>query len=73
MILILFQGYILGNAATEPTVEENSKIPFAHGMGLISNELYEVTQSSISVPQLNVISEKREEAKYEITRIWECN
>ncbi|KAM7514429.1 hypothetical protein LguiA_004012 [Lonicera macranthoides] len=36
---INLQGYILGNAATFPE-EDNYAIPFAYGMGLISDELY---------------------------------
>ncbi|KDO81471.1 hypothetical protein CISIN_1g012205mg [Citrus sinensis] len=52
--LINLQGYILGNAATEPTVEENSKIPFAHGMGLISNELYESLKMGCGGEYVNV-------------------
>ncbi|GAV56603.1 Peptidase_S10 domain-containing protein [Cephalotus follicularis] len=39
--LINMQGYVLGNPITVPTLESNSAIPFAHGMGLISDELYE--------------------------------
>ncbi|KAK9270391.1 hypothetical protein L1049_025970 [Liquidambar formosana] len=35
------KGYILGNPITLPTLEQNSTIPFAHRMGLISDELYE--------------------------------
>jgi len=35
------QGYLLGNAATT-IKEQNYVIPFAHGMGLISDELYDV-------------------------------
>ncbi|CAA7027836.1 unnamed protein product [Microthlaspi erraticum] len=38
---INLQGYILGNPATDNELEENSKVPFAHGMTLISDELYE--------------------------------
>ncbi|GAB4852373.1 hypothetical protein Ancab_016565, partial [Ancistrocladus abbreviatus] len=34
-------GYLLGNAVSDPTTEGNSVIPFCHGMGLISDELYE--------------------------------
>ncbi|XP_044474612.1 serine carboxypeptidase-like 17 isoform X2 [Mangifera indica] len=41
---INLQGYILGNPLTEPIVEQNSVIPFAHGMGLISDELYHSLQ-----------------------------
>lgn len=36
-----FQGYLLGNAVTNGK-EKNYAIPFAHGMGLISDELYNV-------------------------------
>lgn len=38
---INLKGYILGNPITVPSSEGNLKIPFAHGMGLISDELYE--------------------------------
>ncbi|XP_027354959.1 serine carboxypeptidase-like 18 isoform X2 [Abrus precatorius] len=37
---INLQGYLLGNAATT-TWEKNYAIPYAHGMGLISDELYD--------------------------------
>ncbi|XP_024029030.1 serine carboxypeptidase-like 7 [Morus notabilis] len=36
---INLQGYILGNPATSPS-DDNYKIPFAHGMALISDELF---------------------------------
>ncbi|MED6171324.1 hypothetical protein PIB30_039774 [Stylosanthes scabra] len=36
---INLQGYILGNPVTT-SKESNDKIPYAHGMGLISDELY---------------------------------
>ena len=38
---IFFQGYLLGNPSTFEG-ENNYEIPFAYGMGLISDELYEV-------------------------------
>lgn len=37
-----FQGYIAGNPATFPA-QLNFTIPFSHGMGLISDELFEVS------------------------------
>ncbi|XP_010556477.1 PREDICTED: serine carboxypeptidase-like 18 [Tarenaya hassleriana] len=37
---INLQGYVLGNPATDENSDTNSRIPFAHGMGLISDELY---------------------------------
>jgi len=39
---INLQGYVLGNPLTDYTTGSNSRIPFAHGMALISDELYEV-------------------------------
>ncbi|GAB4852366.1 hypothetical protein Ancab_016558 [Ancistrocladus abbreviatus] len=39
--LINLKGYLLGNAVSDPTAEGNSVIPFCHGMGLISDELYQ--------------------------------
>jgi len=40
---IFFQGYVLGNPLTIRK-EKNYKIPYAHGMGFISDELYEVIE-----------------------------
>ncbi|XP_023640518.1 serine carboxypeptidase-like 9 isoform X2 [Capsella rubella] len=38
---INLQGYVLGNPITYEEMELNYRIPFAHGMSLISDELYE--------------------------------
>ncbi|PSS17306.1 Serine carboxypeptidase-like, partial [Actinidia chinensis var. chinensis] len=41
--LINLKGYLLGNPLTFPD-ENNYEVPFAHGMGLISDELYKSLQ-----------------------------
>ncbi|CAN8314824.1 unnamed protein product [Cochlearia groenlandica] len=38
---INLQGYIIGNPITHIEQEANYRVPFVHGMGLISDELYE--------------------------------
>jgi serine carboxypeptidase-like clade I len=38
----LVHGYLLGNPVTDPNFDDPSKIPFSHGMGLISDEIYDV-------------------------------
>ncbi|XP_061370016.1 serine carboxypeptidase-like 12 isoform X1 [Gastrolobium bilobum] len=53
---INLQGYLLGNAATTGK-ETNYKIPFAHGMGLISDELYESLQKNCRGEYVNVDTE----------------
>ncbi|KAJ4876732.1 Serine carboxypeptidase-like 16 [Raphanus sativus] len=43
---INLQGYVLGNPVTEEDRDKNWRIPYAHGMGLISNEIYESLRRS---------------------------
>ncbi|KAL9264152.1 Serine carboxypeptidase-like 18-like protein [Drosera capensis] len=43
---INLKGYLLGNAVTDHTFDDNSGVPYAHGLGLISDELYESLVSS---------------------------
>ncbi|XP_043720778.1 serine carboxypeptidase-like 13, partial [Telopea speciosissima] len=43
---INLKGYVLGNPVTDPFYDINKVVPFAHGMGLIPNELYESLQSN---------------------------
>ncbi|XP_004510209.1 serine carboxypeptidase-like 20 [Cicer arietinum] len=36
-----FKGYIVGNGVTDEQIDGNALVPFVHGMGLISDELFE--------------------------------
>eukprot|EP00253_Pinus_taeda_P005622 PITA_05622 len=36
-----WKGYAIGNAYTDPKFDDNSFVPFAHGMGLISDDQYQ--------------------------------
>ncbi|XP_028798113.1 serine carboxypeptidase-like 20 [Neltuma alba] len=36
-----FKGYMVGNGVTDEDFDGNALVPFAHGMGLISDDLYE--------------------------------
>uniref|UniRef100_A0A0D9XH65 Uncharacterized protein n=1 Tax=Leersia perrieri TaxID=77586 RepID=A0A0D9XH65_9ORYZ len=40
------KGYLVGNAATDIKYDSGGKVPFMHGMGLISDEMYEAARSS---------------------------
>ncbi|KAL2935854.1 Serine carboxypeptidase 1 [Bienertia sinuspersici] len=40
--VINLKGYMVGNGVTDEAYDGNALVPFAHGMGLISNELYQV-------------------------------
>ncbi|XP_015077397.1 serine carboxypeptidase 1-like [Solanum pennellii] len=38
---INFKGYMVGNGVTDEKIDANALVPFQHGMGLISDDLYE--------------------------------
>ncbi|XP_057435790.1 serine carboxypeptidase-like 20 [Lotus japonicus] len=44
--LINFKGYMIGNGVTDSKIEDNTFIPFVHGMGLISDNIYEAVEAS---------------------------
>ncbi|XP_062212297.1 serine carboxypeptidase-like 7 isoform X2 [Phragmites australis] len=39
--LINLKGYLVGNPLTGDKIDDNSRIPYAHSFGIISNQLYE--------------------------------
>lgn len=36
------KGYMVGNGVTDRKFDGNALVPFTHGMGLISDNIYEV-------------------------------
>ncbi|VAH35419.1 unnamed protein product [Triticum turgidum subsp. durum] len=46
--LLNLKGYIVGNPATGERIDESSKVPFAHGFGIISDQLYELLSEVMS-------------------------
>ncbi|PIA29441.1 hypothetical protein AQUCO_06000060v1 [Aquilegia coerulea] len=52
--LLNLKGYLLGNALTDGYLEMNSKIPFAYGMGILSNELFESAKKNCGGDYVNV-------------------
>ncbi|KAK8608171.1 hypothetical protein V6N13_023602 [Hibiscus sabdariffa] len=52
--MIHLQGYILGNPKTVDSLEKNLQITYAHGMGLISDELYESLKRNCNSEYQNV-------------------
>lgn len=51
---INIKGYILGNPLTDIRGDYNSRIPFAHNVALLSDEIYESTKQNCHGEYLNV-------------------
>ncbi|XP_022771561.1 serine carboxypeptidase-like 20 isoform X2 [Durio zibethinus] len=52
-----FKGYLVGNGVTDDEFDGNALVPFAHGMGLISDELYEEVKNECRGNFYNPLSE----------------
>ncbi|XP_074371062.1 serine carboxypeptidase-like 13 isoform X2 [Apium graveolens] len=50
----LSKGYILGNPLTDRNVDFNIRIPYAHQMALLSDDLYESTKGNCNGEYINV-------------------
>ncbi|PON55216.1 Serine carboxypeptidase-like [Trema orientale] len=44
--VINLKGYIVGNGVTDPNFDGNALVPFAHGMALISDDIYEEVRAA---------------------------
>ncbi|KAK3153434.1 hypothetical protein QOZ80_2BG0172540 [Eleusine coracana subsp. coracana] len=63
------KGYLVGNPVTDSNFDSPSKIPFVHGMGLISDEMFEAYKKSCSVGDNSYQSV---ECAYSLAAIDEC-
>lgn len=52
--VINLKGYLLGNPNTDTDMETNSQVPYAHGMALISDELFESAETSCGGDYANI-------------------
>ncbi|XP_043722030.1 serine carboxypeptidase 1-like [Telopea speciosissima] len=54
--ILNFKGYMVGNGVTDGEFDGNALVPFAHGMGLISDDLYEEAKSACNGSYWNPVS-----------------
>ncbi|KAF5944142.1 hypothetical protein HYC85_018219 [Camellia sinensis] len=47
--IINLKGYIVGNGVADEIFDGNGLVPFAHGMALISDEMYEVGDAELNI------------------------
>ncbi|CAN0905730.1 Serine carboxypeptidase-like 18 [Linum grandiflorum] len=69
--MLNLKGYILGNPTTDVGLQINSRIPAAHGMTLISDELYQALQESCRGEYFKVDSTNLE-CKSNLKSYFEC-
>lgn len=71
---INFKGYMVGNGVTDEVYDGNALVPFAHGMGLISDDMFQETNAACNESYWNPINEICEESLNKIdTAIWSLN
>ncbi|KAL0384304.1 UNVERIFIED_CONTAM: Serine carboxypeptidase-like 18 [Sesamum radiatum] len=68
---MFLQGYIVGNAITDSIGGVNERVPFAHGMGLISDEHFELAKSSCNGEYANP-DPNNKQCLYALRLINEC-
>lgn len=55
--LINFKGYLVGNGVTDDEFDGNALVPFVHGMGLISDDLFQEVTTECKGNYYNPLSE----------------
>ncbi|CAI0561262.1 unnamed protein product [Linum tenue] len=66
--VINLKGYMVGNGVTDEAFDGNALVPFAHGMGLISDDLYQETNRECNGNFYNPLERACEEKLQEVDR-----
>lgn len=66
-----FKGYMVGNGVTDEQFDGDALVPFAHGMGLISNDLFQEVNSACQGSYWNPLNNSCEEKLRKVD--WEIN
>ncbi|XP_077226861.1 serine carboxypeptidase 1-like [Tasmannia lanceolata] len=59
--ILNFKGYMVGNGVTDEEFDGNALVPFAHGMGLISDDLFKEVHSACEGSYWNPANDSCEE------------
>nr|ANW12204.1 putative serine carboxypeptidase-like 7 [Olea europaea subsp. europaea] len=68
---MFLQGYIIGNGLTDPNIDFNARIPYAHRMALISDEYFEFAKISCAGKYHNH-DPNNQQCTYALQRIKKC-
>ncbi|CAN0859056.1 Serine carboxypeptidase-like 20 [Linum grandiflorum] len=66
--VINLKGYMVGNGVTDDLFDGNALVPFAHGMGLISDDLYQEVTQECKGNFYNPLEESCEQKLVEVDR-----
>ncbi|KAL0874282.1 hypothetical protein Bca101_023987 [Brassica carinata] len=69
---INLEGYVLGNPVTDEQFDHNHRIPFSHGVALISDELYESLKKSCRGKYYDDIDPHNKECLKHLNEYEEC-
>ncbi|CAI0467867.1 unnamed protein product [Linum tenue] len=69
--MLNLKGYILGNPGTSGEFDKNARIPSAHGMALISDELYQSLHKSCK-GEYHIVDPTNLECKNNLEAFYEC-
>ncbi|XP_047957115.1 serine carboxypeptidase 1-like [Salvia hispanica] len=64
--VVNLKGYLVGNGVADDVFDGNALVPFAHGMGLISDELYEAVNSECNGAYYNPTSQNCENKLFKV-------